>query len=118
MVLKPSEVKKYYDWFGRKQDSQSFYEDKATGDLIAHSDFGASGKVFEFGCGTGRLAFRLLDEFLPTSAVYLGCDLSPTMIGLATRRLAVHAGRARVARSEGGVQFPLPDHSVDRVVSC
>ena len=87
-------------------------------DLIAQAGFEDAQRVFELGCGTGKLAARLLAQHLPDSATYLGCDLSPTMIGLATRRLAVHAGRARVARSEGGVQFPLPDHSVDRVVSC
>ena len=33
MVLKPYEAKKFYNRFGKKQDLQSFYEDKATDDL-------------------------------------------------------------------------------------
>ena len=118
MVLKPWEAKKYYDRFGKKQDSQSFYEDKATGDLIAHSDFGASGKVFEFGCGTGRFAENLLRTRLPASAIYTGCDLSPTMVGLARQRLADFNSRAQVIQTDGTIRFPVADRSIDRVVSA
>ena len=116
MVLKPYEAKKYYDRFGKKQDSQSFYEDKATDDLIAHADFGKAGKVFEFGLGTGRFAEKLLKVHLPASAVYTGCDLSSTMVGLARRRLEAFNTRAQVIQSDGTVRFPIDDSSADRVV--
>lgn len=39
------------------------------------------------------------------------------MIGLAKRRLEAYGERVQVVLSEGAVRFPLPDHSVDRVVS-
>jgi ubiquinone/menaquinone biosynthesis C-methylase UbiE len=117
MVLNTWEVKKYYDRFGKKQDSQSFYEDKATGDLIAHADFGGCGKVFEFGCGTGRFAENLLRAHLPVAAIYTGCDLSPTMVGLARQRLAVFNARAQVIQSDGPIRFPMDDGSADRIVS-
>jgi len=39
------------------------------------------------------------------------------MVALATEELATYSERARVIRSDGTVQFPLTDHSVDRVVS-
>jgi SAM-dependent methyltransferase len=66
---------------------------------------------------TGRFAARLLSENLPAGASYVGCDLSGSMVALATEELALYAERARVIRSDGSVIFPLPDHSVDRVVS-
>jgi ubiquinone/menaquinone biosynthesis C-methylase UbiE len=117
LVLKPSEAQAFYDRFGKKQDAQSFYEDAALDDLIAHARFPEAGRVFEFGCGTGRFADRLLAEYLPYSASYLGCDLSSTMVGLTTERMAPYPERARVIQSDGTMNFPLPDNSVDRVVS-
>jgi len=117
LVLTASEARAYYDKFGKKQDAQGFYEDPALEDLIAHADFQYAQQVFEFGCGTGKFAARLLAEHLPSSATYLGCDNSPVMIGLAAQRLKAYAGRAKVVRSDGAARFPLLDHSVDRVVS-
>ncbi len=116
-VLTPSEARAYYDRLGKRLDTQGFYEDLALDDLIAHADFESARKVFEFGCGTGRFAARLLAEKLPPEATYLGCDVSPTMIDLATQRLAEYAERATVVESDGAVRFPAPDRSVDRVVS-
>ena len=117
MTLQQSEIRSFYDRFGKKQDTQSFYEDPALKDLIAHAGFADAEYVFEFGCGTGRLAALLLAEHLPASATYLGCDLSRTMIALATARLATYEGRARVLQTEGPIHFPLPDNSADRVIS-
>jgi hypothetical protein len=54
---------------------------------------------------------------LPSSASYLGCDISPVMVGLAKKRLEPHGERAKVILSDGAVQFPVSDHSVDRVIS-
>ncbi len=116
-VLTPSAAQAYYDRFGKKQDNQGFYEDPPLEDLIAHSDFATAESVFELGCGTGKLAARLLEKHLPPSASYLGCDLSSVMIGLARDRLEPYAERARVASAEPAVRFPLADHSTDRIVS-
>jgi ubiquinone/menaquinone biosynthesis C-methylase UbiE len=116
-LLDPAAARAYYDRFGKKQDSQGFYEDPALDDLVAHALFQSARHVFEFGCGTGKLASRLLDKHLPSSANYLGCDVSPVMIGLAKRRLEAYGGRALVVLSDGAVRFPLADCSVDRIVS-
>jgi ubiquinone/menaquinone biosynthesis C-methylase UbiE len=117
MVLTPSQAKKFYDRFGTKQDAQAFYEDAAIDDLIAHAAFEQADSIFEFGCGTGRFASRLLGKHLSRSASYLGIDISKTMIDIAGQRLSPYAKRARVALSDGTMSFPLSDHSVDRVVS-
>lgn len=116
-TLTPSEARACYDRFGKKQDAQGFYEDPALDDLIAHAGFQDSRRIFEFGCGTGRFAARLLAGNLPSSASYLGCDISPVMIGLAAHCLAAYPGRANVVQSDGAVRFPLHDHSVDRVIA-
>jgi len=117
MVLTRSQIKQFYDRFGRKQDSQAFYEDAGLDDLIAHSAFDSAQSVFEIGCGTGRFALRLLTKCLPSSASYLGIDLSRTMIDIAKERLAPFAGRAKVSLTDGTIEFPLPDHSVDRAIA-
>lgn len=116
-VLSTSAAQAYYDRFGKKQDSQGFYEDPALDDLIAHAGFQDAQSIFEFGCGTGKLGARLLEYHLSPSATYRGCDISPVMIGLTKHRLEAFVDRAQVVMSDGAVQFPLPDHSVDRIVS-
>jgi ubiquinone/menaquinone biosynthesis C-methylase UbiE len=116
-VITPDEARAYYDRFGKKQDSQGFYEDPALDELIAQAAFEQSASVFEFGCGTGKLAARLLRDHLPPRATYLGCDVSPVMVDLATRRLAPFGERATLVCSGGAIKFPLADHAVERVVS-
>ena len=117
MILKPSEAQAFYDRFGKKQDTQSFYEDPALDDLIAHASFSAAKNVFEFGCGTGRFAARLLKDILPGAASYAGCDLSRTMVELATKRIAPYARRAQVFQADISGFASVPDHSIDRVIS-
>lgn len=117
MVLTSSQARKFYDSFGKKQDTQAFYEDPALDDLVAHADFEHAKKVFEFGCGTGRFARRLLSEHLPVSSSYLGVDVSETMIEIAGDRIGPWDSRAHVTLSDGAITFPAADESVDRVVS-
>jgi len=116
-VLTASEVRAFYDRFGKKQDTQGFYEGPVLEDLIRHAAFPEARRVFEFGCGTGKFAARLLEEHLPGSATYLGCDVSPVMVGLAAQRLEAYSERAMAIQSDGTVRFPLSDHAVDRVIS-
>lgn len=117
MTLTRSQIQVFYDHFGRKQDLQAFYEDAALDDLVSHAAFERTQCAFEFGCGTGRFAYRLLSRHLPGSASYLGVDLSGTMVDLAEQRLLPYAGRARVALSDGSLLLPLHDRSVDRLIS-
>lgn len=110
-------ARSYYDHFGKKQDSQGFYEDPPLEDLARHADFENARHVFEFGCGTGKFAAGLLAQHLPPDATYLGNDISPVMVDLAQQRLKDYGDRAEVVLSEGSIQFPLADGSVDRIVS-
>lgn len=117
MALTRMQAKHFYDRFGGLLDTQAFYEDASLDVLVAHAAFDRATTVFELGCGTGRLAVRLLERELPLAASYVGADLSETMVGLARRRLAPWQGRAQVIQSDGAMRFPLADRSASHVVS-
>jgi SAM-dependent methyltransferase len=100
-TLSPAAARRVYDRIGRLQDLQAFYEDKVTDEVVAHSKLECAHSVFEFGCGTGRFAERLLAYHLPKDATYCAVDLSPVMVDLAKKRLARFGHRASV-RLTGG----------------
>lgn len=116
-TLSRTEARAVYDRIGRGQDAQAFYEDPALDVLIAHADFGVAQSILEVGCGTGRLAERLLRDHCPPSARYVGADLSPRMVELARDRLASFGERAFVVETDGSFGFDIADRSQDRVVA-
>ncbi len=116
MALTLNQARRVYDRIGRVQDWQAFYEDASTDRLVANTALGADQRIFEFGCGTGRLAERLL-RAMPASVNYLGVDLSPAMIALTTGRLTAWADRADAVLVDGSLPLPADDESVDRVLS-
>lgn len=115
--LSPAEAKRFYDRLGSRQDWQGFYENPAINELIAHAAFDSARSVFEFGCGTGALAARLLQDYLPAHARYVGLDISGTMVSLARDRLKPWSERARVDQSDGTVRILEPDRSFERFIS-
>lgn len=112
----PAEAKRFYDRFGAWQDAQ-LYERAALKYLVPHSDFEHALAVFEWGCGTGRLAERLFEKHLPKDASYVGIDISATMVSLATQHLASWGGRATLEQADGTVRLPYPDRAFDRFVA-
>lgn len=116
MALTLNQARRVYNRIGRVQDWQAFYEDAATNRLVANAALAGEQTIFEFGCGTGRLAAHLL-EALPTSVTYVGVDISPVMINLATRRLAAWPGRAEAVLVDGSLPLPADDGIADRVFS-
>ncbi len=116
-TLSHEQARRVYDRIGSFQDSQAFYEDRTTGELVEHGAFGAARSVFELGCGTGRFAESLLERHLPAAATYRGIDLSPTMFELARTRLARFGPRATLALSDGAAPTMEPDAAYDRWVS-
>jgi ubiquinone/menaquinone biosynthesis C-methylase UbiE len=115
--LSPAQAKRFYDRLGSAQDWQRFYENPAINELIAHAAFGSAHSVFEFGCGTGAFAARLLQRHLPAGARNVGLDISSTMVSLAPDRLKPWSERARVYQTDGSPRIPEPDHTFDRFVS-
>jgi ubiquinone/menaquinone biosynthesis C-methylase UbiE len=116
-TLTHDQARRVYDRIGARQDTQAFYEDRATEIIVAQGGFGTARRVFEFGCGTGRFAVRLLSGHLPKSARYRGIDLSPTMVALAQQRLAGFGARAEAVLTDGPPPKAEPDASYDRFVS-
>lgn len=117
-TLSHERARAVYDRIGRLQDTQSFYEDRAVAEMVRHADFGRARRVFELGCGTGRLAERLLAEHLPGTATYRGVDLSPRMVEIARERLRPWATRAEVALTDGDPPANEPSGAYDRFVSA
>lgn len=111
-------ARRFYDRFGARQDSQAFYEDRALDLIVTHGDFRSAHRVFEFGCGTGRFAERLLTDpnGLPPDARYSACDLSETMVSLARQRLARFGDRVTIWQSDGGFDFSRGGPPFDRIV--
>jgi ubiquinone/menaquinone biosynthesis C-methylase UbiE len=106
-----------YDHIGRWQDTRPLSERRAIDALVERAAFERAGAVLEFGCGTGRLAARLLAERLPAGARYLGLDVSPGMVRLARAAVAPWGDRARVELTGGAMTLPAASGAFDRVVS-
>ena len=116
-ALTPEQARRVYDRIARAQDWQGFYEDAATAELVAHAGFDNAHAVVELGCGTGRFAAALLAGRLPPDASYVGVDLSPRMVSLASERLAPWHHRATVTVVDGGAAMPAADGAADRFVA-
>lgn len=67
----------------------------------ALEDVFALGPVAEIGCGTAQIAERLLE--LNPQFDYTGLDLSPSMLGIARRRLERFHGRVELRAVEGAL---------------
>jgi ubiquinone/menaquinone biosynthesis C-methylase UbiE len=117
-TLSRTEARAFYDRLGQRQDWQAIFEEPAIEDLIAHGQFGQARAVCEFGCGTGRLAERLLREFLPPGSTYVGLDVSGTMADLARARLTPWENCAKVIQTDGTPHIPTGAASCDRFVAC
>jgi len=116
-VLSYAEARRFYDHFGSRQDNQGWYEDRALDVLVEKAEFQQASRVFEFGCGTGRLAERLLRDALGETAQYVGVDVSSTMLRLAGERLAPWPSRAKVLPSDGTIHLDQEAGTFDRFVS-
>lgn len=115
--LSPDAARRFYDRIGRIEDSQAFYEDPALDRLLRGGGFDTAARVFEFGCGTGRLAERLLAGVLPAQARYAGCDLSGRMVALCRARLERFGPRVTLWQSDGGTDFGPAGPPFDRIVT-
>lgn len=115
--LSPQSSRRFYDFIGKMEDSQAFYEDPALDILVREGNFATAASVFEFGCGTGRLAERLLHQALPDTATYTACDISPKMVELTRKRLQRFGPRVSVSESQKDTQFSFGQAQFDRVVT-
>lgn len=116
-TINRDDVRRFYDKFGARQDRQAFYEDAAIDLMIKLGKFSGAQAVFELGCGTGRLAGRLLSDHLPVATRYAATDLSSTMVRLARDRLLPFGQRCQVYPSDGDFDFPSYGGPFDRFVT-
>jgi ubiquinone/menaquinone biosynthesis C-methylase UbiE len=114
--LAPAEASRLYDRIGRLQDWQAIYERAPLRELIRAGAFESATSILEFGCGTGAFAAKLL-AIVPSDCRYVGIDVSPTMVRIASSRLSGWAGRAIVRLSDGSPRLREPDASFDRFVA-
>ncbi len=115
-TLSISEVKSFYNNHGLKQDRAKF-EEAAFETILPEMQLGSAESLFEFGCGTGRVAVQMLEQHLSNTATYLGVDVSETMVGISMERLARFGDRAQVMQSQGGTTIPTKNSQFDRVFS-
>ena len=116
-TLTHEEARRAYDRIGKWQDSQAFYEDVATRQVVSHGDFASAAAVYELGCGTGRFAEGLLREHLGPTTTYRAADLSPKMAGLARQRLVEFGRRVEILLTDGNPPTAEPTAAFDRFVS-
>jgi len=116
-TLSHAEARRVYDRVGEKLDALPFYEDRATDELAQCGSFCTARSVFEFGCGTGRFAVRLLRDHLPDTAHYRAVDQSATMVQVARASLEPFGERVEITQTDGKPPFDQPPESFDRFVS-
>ena len=110
-------IRRFYDRLGKLLDTQGFYEQSGLDILVREGRFNQAHDVFEFGCGTGRLAEQLLAGPLPVDATYTAVDLSPRMVEITRERLAPWQNRVDVRVSDGSTHLNFPDAGFDRFIS-
>lgn len=111
------EARGFYNRLGGRQDWQAFYENPPVRLLLDRGRFAEAQNVFEFGCGTGRVARDLFENYATPQLNYCGIDISSTMVDLARQKLAPWQDRARVEQIEHQQSFPTADASADRFLS-
>lgn len=115
-LLTPEQASRVYDRIGRLQDWQ-IYESQAIREQIRLGSFGTARSLFEFGCGTGAFAAKLLKTSLRRDCRYVGIDVSRTMVRLAASRLTPWSERATIRLSDGSSCLNEADNTFDRFVS-
>lgn len=116
--LSPEVAGRVYDRIGWLQDTQAPIERPALDRLIDLGCFDVATSVFELGCGTGKLADRLLTGHLPATSSYLAVDVSNRMVEISRKRIARFADRAQVLHTDGEPPLPAATQSADRFVAA
>lgn len=111
------DIKAFYDRLGRVEDWWSIFGDAAIDALIRHGAFGSAHAICELGCGTGRLAARLLRDHVAEECRYVGLDLSTTMVRLARKRLRPWSDRTVIVQADAAPLIPLADGAFDRFIA-
>lgn len=92
-VLQRTRAKRFYSWLARTEhsDSDSASYGKPTTEVLMHMlkrsvPAGSPLTVLEFGCGSGRLAERMLRFVLPDGSFVIAADMCEPMVLNTTKR--------------------------------
>ena len=111
-----SEVRKFYDAWGLKQDNPGPYESLALDEMMAVGNWAAAKNIAELGPGTGKFAHALMAGPVSPSARYSGFDLSETMLQICQHRLHTFSDRVHWCQTNG--ELPMWEAEVyDRVIA-
>ena len=110
-------IKHFYNWLGAKLDSQAFYEQSGLDELVHYGQFDSAHNVFEFGCGTGRLARRLLAGYLPSDCRYIAVDISPKMVEITLENLKPWRDQSDIMITTGDIELGFENGRFDRFIS-
>jgi demethylmenaquinone methyltransferase/2-methoxy-6-polyprenyl-1,4-benzoquinol methylase len=84
---------------------------------VALARLGPGERALDIGAGTGDLAFALLANSAPSASV-VGVDISPRMLSVSVRRAdRLPVGGRYDTLLASAEDLPLPDGSIDRVIS-
>ena len=103
-TLSRAEVRQIYDQFAATdrnagQDTESGYGGPAIQALLGFARLEGPQRVYEYGCGKGKLAKLLLERY--PGVTYVGVDASPNMVEQCRRAvMAFGTERATVAWAE------------------
>jgi len=111
------EAEAYYDSWGSKQDTQSYYESPVFEIIYRLGLFEESENLFEFGCGTGLFAQRLFERYPDNNFNYTGIDLSSKMVSLTKDRLENWSNRTQIIQGTIDQKLPFESKQFDRFVS-
>jgi ubiquinone/menaquinone biosynthesis C-methylase UbiE len=115
-ALQFDQAKRFYDHLGSRVDWLKFYEASVVDRALRAAGLTRASSVLEFGCGSGRVAEKLLESELPAGACYSGLDISTTMVELTRRRLHRFGDRATALQYDGGA-FPFSGETFDAFFS-
>lgn len=107
-TLSPGTARRLYDRLAPGYDLFSFYEARAKRRSLALLDLSPGLNVLNIGVGTGK-EHQLIQAAVAPGGLAFGLDLSPRMLGMASRRTG-----APLCLGDGG-SLPFPEASFDRL---
>ena len=120
-AITPEGAARFYDGIGGTIDDwlSALIEGPIVQDMIAHGKFSDANSLFEFGCGTGRLARKLLQDELNGDCKYSAVEVSGARVAQAEDRLGPWLARVSIIHTNGTLNFTNihEDSKLDRFVS-
>ena len=115
----PNVLQRYYRWHAPVYDLTRWIFLLGRAHLVrqvgvlVNNDHAAPKRILDVGCGTGKNLMLLANAF--PNAEIVACDLAPTMLEIAKKKIAATPHKDRIRWHAGTVQS-LPDGKFDLIV--